>query len=119
MASKLTIEGGVALVTGVSLQTIQAALRVLRENSKAAAGIGKETALVFAEAGAQHVVFADLNQQGAAEATKEGGELAKHSSYSGSALEVDVTDATSVQAMVEKTIEMFGRIDYFVHSAGV
>ena len=92
---------------------------MLREPTKAAAGIGRETAFAFAEAGAQSIVFADLHQQGATEAATESKALAKHSEYAATALEVNVADATSVQAMVEKTIELFGRIDYFIHSAGV
>lgn len=32
---------------------------------------------------------------------------------------VDVTDVDSVQTMVDAAIAEFGRINYFVHSAGV
>lgn len=101
MATKLTLNGGIALVTG------------------AAAGIGKETALAFAEAGARGVVFADINEQGAQEAAEESKTYATNSEFRPFAIQVNIADEDSVQNMVDTTISEFGRIDYSINSAGI
>ncbi|KAF7531941.1 hypothetical protein G7054_g8403 [Neopestalotiopsis clavispora] len=100
MFSKLILDGGIALVTG------------------AAGGIGKETALAFAEAGARGVVFADVNHEGIKAAAEESSKYARHAEYRALAIKVDLTDAQSVQDLVETTAKEFGRIDYAVNSAG-
>ena len=41
------------------------------------------------------------------------------SSFAAHALRVDVTDEESVQQLVEGAKSLFGRIDYFVNTAGV
>ena len=79
----------------------------------AASGIGRATAMRLAAEGAA-VVIADLNAQGAAHVTEsisgQGGRAV--------ALEVDVTDAPGVKAMVERAIGVFGRVDILVSNAG-
>ncbi|KAL5401959.1 hypothetical protein PMIN03_011085 [Paraphaeosphaeria minitans] len=92
---------GIALVTG------------------AASGIGKDTAFAFAEAGALRVVFADRNEAGAKDAAQASKAHASNPVYSAVAVHVDVTDVSSVQKMVDVALEGEGRIDHFVHSAGV
>ena len=79
-----------------------------------ARGIGRETALVFARAGAK-VVVADFDSE-AGEITA--GEI---NTAGGQAIfkKVDVTDRENVQAMVEKTKECFGKIDILVNNAGI
>ncbi|ROV87888.1 hypothetical protein VMCG_10296 [Cytospora schulzeri] len=101
MASKITLNSGIALVTG------------------SASGIGKETALAFAEAGVRGVVFADINDQAAEEAAEESRKYAKNSEYRAIVVKVDISDEGSVQSMVEMTVKEFGRIDYAVNSAGI
>ncbi|KAI1409268.1 NAD(P)-binding protein [Hypoxylon sp. FL1857] len=101
MATKLTLNGGIALVTG------------------AASGIGKEVSFAFAEAGVKGVVFADINEQGAQEAAAECKGLATNAEFRAVVVKVDVTDEASVQNMVETAVKEFGRIDYSVNSAGV
>lgn len=86
---------------------------------KAAQGIGKETALAFAEAGAKGVIFADINHEGVEAAAEESSKYARHAEYRALAVRVDLTDTQSVQDMVETTVREFGRIDYAVNSAGV
>ena len=86
---------------------------------QAAKGIGKETAISFAEAGARAVVFADIEETGAQAAVEESKKFAKHAEYRALAVKVDITEETSVNSMVETTVKEFGRIDYFVNSAGV
>lgn len=92
----ITFENKVALVTG------------------AASGLGLATAKAFAEAGAS-VVLADSNEeevQSAANALAEKGDqtLAVH---------CDVSADTQVEAMVEKTVATFGRLDAAYNNAGI
>lgn len=79
----------------------------------AASGIGLACAKLLAESGAA-VVFADRNLPGAqsacAESTARGADAI--------AVEVEVSSSASVQAMVDKTIERYGKIDILVHCAG-
>lgn len=77
--------------------------------------LGREYALAIAQAGA-NVVVADLNQaaadQVAAEATAQSGNKAI-------GVGVDVSNKDSVLAMVEKTIETFGRVDGLINNAAI
>lgn len=82
-------------------------------------GIGRDCALTYAIEGALGVVFADLNEVAAQAAAVESNSMAKNPGYRALAVGVDVSDPLSVQAMVEKTLQAFGRIDYAVNSAGV
>ncbi len=91
-----TLEGKVALVTG------------------GAAGIGRAISLAFAREGA-HVAIADTNLQGAAETLRSITEMGA----TGTVILADVTNPGDVSAMVEKTVEMFGRLDVAVNNAGI
>lgn len=79
----------------------------------AANGIGRATALAFARAGTS-VVVADVSEQGNLETARMIEELG------GRALAVscDVTRAEDVKAALNKTIEVFGRIDFAFNNAG-
>ena len=78
-----------------------------------ASGLGRELGKQLASAGAS-VVLADIDEGGvkevAAEITRMGG--------TATATRVDVTDAKSVQALVEDTAAEFERIDYLFNNAG-
>jgi NAD(P)-dependent dehydrogenase (short-subunit alcohol dehydrogenase family) len=77
-------------------------------------GIGRETSLLFARRGAS-VVVADIdldNAQTVAAAIEAAGGKAL-------ALRVDVTDESSVQAMVARSVERFGAIDCAANNAGI
>ncbi|QDR83253.1 beta-ketoacyl-ACP reductase [Sporomusa termitida] len=78
----------------------------------AAAGIGKATALRFAEEGA-NIVIADFADGSAAvqEVTAKGVQAV----YA----QVNVTDPESVKAMVAKAIEVFGKVDVLINNAGI
>ncbi|HSL30981.1 MAG TPA: SDR family oxidoreductase [Anaerolineales bacterium] len=77
-------------------------------------GIGRETALQFAEGGAKVVVagrsLPSLNEL-VEKIESKGGEAAAH--------EADVSDFTQMQALAERAVELYGRIDTWVHAAAV
>jgi NAD(P)-dependent dehydrogenase (short-subunit alcohol dehydrogenase family) len=77
-------------------------------------GIGRETALLFAEAGAKVVVAGRREVEGndVVNAIRNGG---------GDAIFVktDVSKAADVQALVQKTIEKYGRLDTAFNNAGI
>ncbi|MVM35044.1 SDR family oxidoreductase [Spirosoma sp. HMF4905] len=80
----------------------------------AASGIGLATARAFAEAGAS-VALADWDekavQHAAAQLAAEG--------YNTLAIVCDVSDDEQVEAMIQKTVAAFGRLDAAFNNAGV
>lgn len=80
----------------------------------ASSGIGRATALRFAQAGAK-VVVSDVNVDGGEETVQlidqDGGEAIF--------VQADVADASSVAQMVEKALAHFGRLDIGVNNAGI
>jgi NAD(P)-dependent dehydrogenase (short-subunit alcohol dehydrogenase family) len=80
----------------------------------AVAGIGRATAILFADEGAR-VTVAERNSETAPsvadEINKRGGEAV--------ALSVDVSLAGEVKAVVDKTVETFGTVDILINNAGV
>ena len=76
-----------------------------------AAGIGKATALRFAEEGAR-VAICDVDAKGGAKTLRELGPNAAFNN-------VDVTDRASVDSWVESVLEKYGRIDILVNNAGI
>ena len=109
---------GFALVTGVSLCRRTVSVMTLI-HEQAASGIGRETALSFAEAGAAGVVFADLNEEGAQQAADESKKYAINTAYRALHFKLDVSDEQSVKSVVDATVKLFGRIDYALNAAGV
>jgi NAD(P)-dependent dehydrogenase (short-subunit alcohol dehydrogenase family) len=78
-----------------------------------ASGIGRAIAERFAQDGAR-VVIADYNAQGAEEAA----DSLKTVGYGALAVQTNVADSKSVQAMIDATMQAFGRLDILVNSAG-
>ncbi len=77
-------------------------------------GLGRDTVLAFAEAGA-NVVVADMNLAGAEEVAKEAEALGARAL----AVELNVTDPKSAEAVAGLTIKTFGKIDVLVNNAGI
>ena len=80
----------------------------------AAGGIGRAAVLAWAAIGAR-VVAADLDLPGAEAAAQ----AARAAGAEALAVQVDVTQSTSVQAMVAATVARFGRLDAAFNNAGV
>jgi NAD(P)-dependent dehydrogenase (short-subunit alcohol dehydrogenase family) len=96
LLDKFSLKGQVGIVTG------------------GGQGLGKVFSLAFAEAGAS-VVVAELN-------TDTGPETAKEIEANGSEalfIETDVRNRISIEAMIEKTIERFGRLDFLMNNASI
>ena len=80
----------------------------------AGTGIGRATALAFAQAGA-HVVAADVS----AEHSQETARLVTEAGGQALAVTCDVLRSADIQAALNQTIEHFGRLDYAFNNAGV
>ncbi len=90
------LEGKVGLVTGGT------------------SGIGRETAVLFAKAGAKVVVAGRRELEG-----EETIELVRAAGADGLFVKADVSKASEVDALVQKAVERFGRLDVAFNNAGV
>ncbi|OGN99950.1 MAG: hypothetical protein A2Y90_03350 [Chloroflexi bacterium RBG_13_52_12] len=90
-------DGRVALVTG------------------GASGIGKVTAQIFAREGAKVIVATDANIKGGEETVK----LIKDAGGEAAFIKCDVSRAADVEAMVDKCVSLYGRLDYAFNNAGI
>jgi len=77
-------------------------------------GIGREIALALARRGAT-VTIADWNLQPAEAVCEE----IRGLGASAMAVKIDVSDPAQVQAMVERVLSVFGRIDILINNAGI
>ena len=80
----------------------------------AAAGIGRATALRFAQEGARVAAW-DVNDAAAADLVKALEAAGGQAMFT----KVNVTDAPSVQAGVDEVLKKWGRIDVLVNNAGI
>ena len=91
------MQGRVALVTG------------------GASGIGRVTAQMFGREGAKVVVTTDANIGGAGETVK----MIKDAGGEAMFIRCDVSKARDVEALVGKTVEAYGSLDYAFNNAGI
>lgn len=90
-----SMAGKVAIVTGAS------------------SGIGRAAAIAFGKAGASVVVVARRADKG-----EESVHLVKEAGGEAVFVQADVTKASDLEAMVQKTVETYGRLDYAFNNAG-
>ena len=79
-----------------------------------ASGIGQATALAFAERGAR-VLVADVDVDGAQETIR----LVELGGGEANFVSCDVGEAASVEAAVDRCVELYGRIDCAFNNAGI
>lgn len=90
------LDGKVAIVTG------------------GASGMGRETAILFAQEGAK-VTVTDINSEGGKETVKKIQDSGSDSFF----MKVDVSKADEVKNMVKQTIDKYGKLDILMNIAGV
>jgi NAD(P)-dependent dehydrogenase (short-subunit alcohol dehydrogenase family) len=77
-------------------------------------GIGRDTAVLFAKAGAKVVVSGRRETEG-----KETSNLIRAAGGDGLFVKSDVSKSSDVQSLVQKTVEKFGRLDIAFNNAGI
>jgi sorbitol-6-phosphate 2-dehydrogenase len=80
-----------------------------------AQGLGAAICRRLADEGC-HVIVADLNLEGAEQTATD---TAAQTSRRAIAIKVDVTDEAQVEAMIERAVDEFGRLDILVSNAGI
>ena len=96
MAATQEMAGQVAIVTG------------------SASGIGRAAALAFARAGARVVV----NYSRSADEAQETADLVRDAGSEALVVQANVASAAEVDALVQQTLNAWGRVDVLVNSAG-
>jgi NAD(P)-dependent dehydrogenase (short-subunit alcohol dehydrogenase family) len=79
----------------------------------ASSGIGRAAAIAFGKAGAKVVVVARREDKG-----QETVQLVQATGSKAVFVQTDLTKASDVEAMVKKTLETYGRLDYAFNNAG-
>ena len=77
-------------------------------------GIGKAVALKLAKEGAD-IVVADVMEDFSKQTTEEIAKLGRKSLF----VKIDVSKASSVEEMIKKTLDKFGKIDILINNAGI
>ncbi len=79
----------------------------------ASSGIGRAAAIAFGKAGAKVAVIARREDKG-----QETVRLVQEAGSEAVFVQADVTKALDVEAMVKRTLEIYGRLDYAFNNAG-
>ncbi|MFS0785258.1 glucose 1-dehydrogenase [Shouchella sp. 1P09AA] len=90
------LDGKVAIITG------------------AAMGMGKATAMLFAEAGAK-VVVADMNEEKGQEVVRDIQDANGEAIF----VKVDISDAGQVKTMIDETVRTYGKLDVAINNAAL
>ena len=80
----------------------------------AASGIGKATAILFAEHGAK-IVVADIDEEGANQTVATIQDTGNEAIY----VQTDVTLSDNTERMVQETVSRYGKLDILLNSAGI
>jgi len=80
----------------------------------AGAGIGRATALAFAGQGAK-VAVSDINETTGQETVEQIKQAGSNAFF----VRCDVADPAQIEAAINKTVEVFGRLDIAVNNAGI
>jgi NAD(P)-dependent dehydrogenase (short-subunit alcohol dehydrogenase family) len=80
----------------------------------AGSGIGRTTALEFADRGTS-VVVADIDTEGGKETVRQVADSGEDAVF----VETDVTDPDDTQAMVDTAVEEYGHLDFAFNNAGI
>ena len=80
----------------------------------AGSGIGRATALAFAQAGA-NVIVSDVNDAGGRETVAQIKAAGGEATY----VNCDVADPEQIEAAIQKTVEIYGRLDIGINNAGI
>jgi len=80
----------------------------------AGAGIGRATALAFAGQGAK-VAVSDINETTGQETVEQIKQAGSNAFF----VRCDVADPAQIEAAINKTVEVFGRLDVAVNNAGI
>jgi NAD(P)-dependent dehydrogenase (short-subunit alcohol dehydrogenase family) len=75
--------------------------------------------LLLAREGCAGICVADISAKAASAVVAELQQVATNASFRAIPCALDVVDAESVQAMIAKMVEEFGRVDYAVNCAGI
>ena len=79
-----------------------------------ASGIGKATAILFAEHGAK-IVVADIDEHGANQTVANIRDVGNEAVY----VQTDVTISDNTERMVQETVSNYGKLDILLSSAGI
>ncbi len=77
-------------------------------------GIGRASAIAFANAGA-NVMVSDLNEEAGLETVQ----LIKDNGGSAAFYKTDVTDEAQIKALIDETVSTFGQLDFAHNNAGL
>ncbi|WOV83472.1 SDR family oxidoreductase [Sporosarcina jeotgali] len=77
-------------------------------------GIGRASAIALAKAGAK-VMISDVNEQGGLETVQ----MIKDNGGEAAFFKCDVSDEEQVIALIDKTVETFGKLDFAHNNAGI